>query len=82
MKPKRTTDTIRLLNEALALEAAGGTWTQAHVAAVAGYSVASIRVSDCPKHYEQTPTSVTKPRLVYLPAEVRAWKAKLLKKSA
>lgn len=82
MKPKRTTDIIRLIHEALAREAAGSTWTQAHAAAVTGYSVASIRASDCPKHHEQSPTAVTKPRVVYLPAEVRAWKSGLLKKSA
>lgn len=82
MKPKRSTDTIRLIQEALALEAAGGTWTQPHAAAVTGYSVASIRASECPKHHEQSPTAVTKPRVVYFPAEVRAWKAGLLKKSA
>ena len=81
MKPRRSTDTIRLLEEAMALEKAGGTWTQRHAAAVTGYSVETIRVSDCPRQYEKTPTSTTNPRLVYLPAEVRAWKAKLLKRA-
>lgn len=81
MKQRRSTDTIRLIAEALALESAGGTWTQPHVAAVTGYSVATIRVSDCPKQYEMTPGATTKPRLVYIPAEVREWKAKLLKRA-
>lgn len=79
---KRSQDTIRLLDEAMKLEAAGGTWTQSHVAAVTGYSVATIRASDCPKHHEQGPTTVTRPRLVYLPHEVRHWKASLLRKAS
>lgn len=78
----RPNDTIALINEALALEKAGGTWSQAHVAAVTGYGVTSIRNSDCPKHYERGPNSTIRPKLIYLPHEVRAWKAGLLKKAS
>lgn len=79
---RKATDTIRLLDEAVAIERAGGTWTQQHAAAVTGYSVESIRISDCPRHHERTPTVTMRPRLVYLPAEVRAWKAGLLLKAS
>lgn len=71
----RTHDTVRLLTEAVALEQAGGTWTQQHAAAVAGYSVAFLRRSDCPKHHERGEGVHARPRVVYVPAEVRAWKA-------
>lgn len=79
MKQRRSTDTVHLIEEALALESAGGTWNQSHVAAITGYSPATIRVSDCPKHYELTPGSTSRPRLVYVPAEVRRWKSGLLR---
>lgn len=58
----------------MALERAGSTWTQAHAAAVAGYSPSFLRKSDCPKHYELGLGPHGKPMLVYLPAEVRDWK--------
>jgi hypothetical protein len=73
-KPKGT-DTVRLLDEAVALERAGGTWSQKHAAAVAGYSVAFLRNSDCPKHYEEGEGPKGRQRLVYFPDEVREWKA-------
>jgi hypothetical protein len=74
-KKGRASDTVRLLNEAVALEAAGGTWSQKHAAAVAGYSVAFLRASDCPKEFEEGNGPKGRPRVVYLPAKVREWKA-------
>jgi hypothetical protein len=71
---KRHNDTVRLLNEAEALERLGGTWTQHHAAAVTGYSTAFLRMSDCPKDYEEGNGPQGKPRVVYVPAKVRAWK--------
>lgn len=67
-------DTVRLLDEAVALERAGGTWSQRHAAAVTGYSVAFLRRSDCPKDYEEGDGPKGKPRTVYVPQKVRAWK--------
>lgn len=72
---KKANDTIRLLDEAVALERAGGTWTQKHAAAITGYSVAFLRTSDCPKSFEEGNGPKGKPRVVYLPGDVRAWKA-------
>jgi hypothetical protein len=74
-KPKKLNDTIRLLDEAVALERAGATWTQKHAAAVTGYSVAFLRTSDCPKSFEEGNGPKGKPRVVYVPVDVRAWKA-------
>jgi hypothetical protein len=71
-RPKR--DKIKLLEEAVALEKAGATWTQAHTAAICNYSESFIRRSDCPKHYEIGAGPRGKGILVYLPAEVREWK--------
>lgn len=65
---------VDTLREAVALEQAGGTWQQRHAAAVTGYSVSFLRNSDCPKHYEEGNGPKGRPRLVYLPDEVRAWK--------
>lgn len=69
-----------ILREAVALEKARGTWLQKHAAAVTGYSVSFLRNSDCPKHYEEGNGPKGRDRLVYLPEEVRAWKASRLKK--
>jgi hypothetical protein len=77
-KKARQINTIQLLEEAVALENAGGTWTQKHASAVAGYSVAFLRNSDCPKHYEEGDGPKGKKRLVYFPGEVREWKRKRL----
>ena len=70
--------TAYVIDEALAIERAGGTWTFAHAAAVTGYSVSALRHSDCPRKHERTPKGITKDRVVFIPAEVRAWKASLL----
>lgn len=75
-------DTIRLLDEAVALERAGSTWTQLHAAAVIGYSVAYLRRSSCPKHHEDTGGPKGKGRVVYIPSEVRAFKESLRMKVA
>jgi len=74
-RTKRASTTVQLLNEAVALEQAGGTWSQKHAAAVTGYSVAFLRSSDCPKQFEEGNGPKGRPRVVYLPADVRAWKA-------
>jgi hypothetical protein len=81
MRARKPNDTIRLLEEAVALERAGGTWSQKHAAAVAGYSVAFLRNSDCPKHYEEGEGPKGRARLVYFPAEVRSWKSNRLVKA-
>lgn len=73
----KANDTIRLLDEAVALEAAGGTWNQKHAAAVTGYSVAYLRTSSCPKAFEEGNGPKGQPRVVYEPAAVRAWKQSL-----
>jgi hypothetical protein len=36
--------------------------------------VAYLRTSDCPKSFEEGNGPKGKPRVVYVPAEVRAWK--------
>lgn len=79
MKSRELTDTLR---EAVALEQAGGTWQQKHAAAVTGYSVSFLRNSDCPKHLEEGNGPKGRPRLVYLPAEVRTWKQQRLRRVA
>lgn len=79
MKSRELTDTLR---EAVALEQAGGTWQQRHAAAVTGYSVSYLRNSDCPKHHEEGNGPKGRPRLVYLPAEVRTWKLGRLRRVA
>ena len=66
---------VMLLREAVELENAGGTWTQKHAAVVTGYSVSFLRNSTCPKRYEEGEGPKARPRLVYVPSEVRAWKA-------
>lgn len=73
-KRRKPNDTLTLLNEAEALERVGGTWTQRHAAAVTGYSVAFLRISDCPKDYEEGNGPQGKLRVVYVPEKVRAWK--------
>lgn len=73
---------VRLLDEAVALERADATWTQKHAAAVAGCSATYLRRSDCPKHYTDGQGPTNKPMLVYVPSEVRAWKAARLKSMA
>lgn len=83
MKRRRVIDTVTLLNEAEALERLGGTWTQKHAAAVTGYSPSFLRISDCPKDYEEGHGPTGKARVVYVPAKVRAWKrARLLTRRA
>jgi hypothetical protein len=68
-----TRQLIALLREAVELERAGGRWSQKHAAAVAGYSPSFLRNSDCPKRLEDGEGPKGKPRVFYLPAEVRAW---------
>lgn len=75
-------ETIRLLDEAVALERAGGTWTQLHAAAIIGYSVAYLRRSSCPKHHEDMQGPKGKGRVIYVPSEVRTWKESLRVKVA
>lgn len=71
---------VAILREAVALEQAGGFWQQKHAAAVTGYSVSFLRASDCPREYEEGNGPKGRLRLVYVPAEVRAWKLKRLRK--
>lgn len=71
---RKRNDTVTLLNEAEALERLGGTWTQKHAAAVTGYSPSFLRISDCPKDYEEGHGPKGQPRVVYVPEKVRAWK--------
>ena len=74
-KVGKPTNTIALLDEAVALERAGGTWKQKHAAAVTGYSVAFLRTSDCPKQLEEGNGPKGRPMVVYDPTAVRAWKS-------
>jgi len=64
---------ILLLKEAIALAEAGGRWTQKHAAVVTGYSPSFLRNSDCPKRLEDGEGPKGKPRVFYVPAEVREW---------
>lgn len=64
---------ISLLREAVEIERAGGRWKQKHAAAVAGYSTTFLRNSDCPKRIEDGDGPQGKPRVFYLPADVRSW---------
>lgn len=74
------TSRVALIEEAIALEKAGSTWEVKHVAAVVGRSPSFIRNSDCPKHTEPAGPRAKKgrPKVVFTPSEVRAWKASLL----
>lgn len=74
MRRAGSRDTVTLLNEAMALEKVGGTWTQKHAAAFTGYSVAYLRISDCPKEFEEGNGPLGKHRVVYIPEAVRTWK--------
>lgn len=64
---------IMLLREAVALEQAGGRWTQKHAAVVTGYSPSYLRNSDCPKRLEDGNGPKGKAMVFYLPSEVRGW---------
>lgn len=66
-------DRIVLLKEAIALEEADSRWTQKHAAVVTGYSPSFLRNSDCPKRIEDGDGPKGKPRVFYLPADVREW---------
>lgn len=66
-----------VLADALAVERAGGTWSIEHVAAFTGLGVSVLHRSDCPRDHERSLTGV-RPRLVFVPAKVRAWKASLM----
>ena len=66
---------ILLLRESVELERAGGRWTQKHAAVVTGYSPSFLRNSDCPKRLEDGDGPKGKPRVFYLPSDVRAWLA-------
>lgn len=79
MQPR---DRITLLEEAVSLEKAGAYWTLRHVLAITGYSERFIRTSDCPKAAEEGHGATGKARIVYLPAEVREWMRKRLRRSA
>lgn len=70
---KKKKDTIALLHEAIALEAARSSWSQQHAAAVARMTPGTLRLSDCPHEYEEQNGAKGKPRPVYDPAAVRAW---------
>jgi hypothetical protein len=72
-KPTR----LDLLNEAVALDAAGSLWEAKHAAAVTGYSAEYLRVSDCPKHRAEGSGPTGRGRTFYQPAEVRDWLASL-----
>jgi hypothetical protein len=78
MKPG---ERIALLEEAVVLEKAGSLWTQAHAAAVAGESPRTLRSSDCPKSHVEGQGPKGKPRLVYVPADVRQWMQKRLRRA-
>jgi hypothetical protein len=73
-------DRIALLEEATALEKAGSTWTLQHVVAITGWSDRFLRASDCPRAHEEGHGAKGKARVVYLPAEVRAWMQRRLRK--
>jgi len=76
------TDRIGLLEEAVALEKAGATWTLRHVVALTGYSERFLRASDLPKAHEEGHGLTGKPRIVYLPADVRDWMRKRTRKAS
>jgi hypothetical protein len=65
-----------VIEEAIALEKAGGTWRQKHAAAITGYSQTYVRNSDCPKHFEKGNGPKGKHIVIYEPSEVRQWKAR------
>lgn len=75
-------DLTEILREAIALEQAGAPWQQRHAAAVTGYSVSFLRNSDCPKYHEEGNGPKGRRILVYIPAEVRAWKASRMRRVA
>lgn len=75
------TERIALLEEAVALEKAGATWTLRHVAAVTGWSERFLRASDLPKSHEEGHGATGKARIVYEPADVRTWQRKRLRKA-
>lgn len=75
-------DLIEVLREAKALEDAGAPWQQRHAAAVTGFSVSFLRNSDCPCYREEGNGPKGKPRISYVPTEVRAWKAARMRKVA
>lgn len=77
-----TQSRIELLEEAVAIEKAGGYWQQKHAAAVTGNSPRTLRSSDCPKSYEDGQGEKGKARVVYVPADVREWMRRRLRKSA
>lgn len=76
------TERVELLEEAVWIERAGGVWLQRHVSAVTGYSVRYVRASDCPKRFEEGNGPTGKPRVVYVPAEVREWMQRRLRKAS
>jgi hypothetical protein len=75
-------DRIALLEEAVALEKAGGAWTLQHVAALTGYSDRFLRASDLPKAHEEGHGATGKARIVYIPADVREWMRKRQRKAS
>ena len=74
-------DRIALLEEAVSLEKAGAYWTLRHVVALTGYSDRFLRDADLPKAHEEGHGPTGKPRIVYLPADVREWMRKRLRKA-
>lgn len=66
---------VQVIEEAVALEDAGGVWSQRHAAAITGVSAGFLRNSDCPKRYLEGNGPKGKRLVVYLPEEVRAWYA-------
>jgi hypothetical protein len=75
-------DRILLLKEAVEIETAAGLWSQKHVAAVTGYSVAFLRRSDCPRSYIEGNGPAGKERVVYVPGDVRDWMRRKLRKAS
>lgn len=68
-----TRQLVDLLQEAVALEQAGSRWSQKHAAAVCGCSPTYLRNTSCPKLIEDGNGPKGKPRVFYLPADVRRW---------
>lgn len=75
-KTMTTEEKVRLLKEALALEAAGSRWKQSHAAVIAGMSPSYLRNSMCPKRREKGHGKKGESTVFYVPPEVREWMAK------
>jgi hypothetical protein len=79
----KSRERVGLLQEAAALEEARGFWTYAHVCAVTGDGLSTIRSSDCPRHEMDTANAVKgRARVVFRPEEVRAWMERRLRRAS